>query len=152
MRRGSTSTITINTIGDFRAARDLTITFKQGGSLILTKHRIDCEVTEKSIVLELNPEETSLFNSRHRILFRVSAVLDKKPYTSKAMYIDVEPAKQDPSSSATPSDTIPLMDDEIASVGIEYTFARGDHVHPSDDNKVSVYSRMTNSEIDEICN
>ncbi len=152
MRRGSIATITINTIGDFRAAQDLKIVFKQGGSVLLTKYRVDCDVTENSIVLQLNQSETALFSSKYRILFRVKATLDGRHYTSKAMYIDVDASDSSGGPSAVPSETLPLMDDEIASVGVEFTYARGDHVHPSDDNKVSVYSRMTNSEIDEICN
>ena len=54
-------------------------------------------------------------------------------FTNDAKYVTEEQIPE----GAAPSNTTPKMDG-TASVGTEAVFARGDHVHPSDDSKVDV--------------
>lgn len=80
-----------------------------------------------------------------------SEILNKPTIPSKTSDLENDSGyitADDVPEGAAASSTTPKMDGE-ANVGIETTFARGDHVHPSDTSKANAADVYTKSEIDE---
>ncbi len=96
MKRASTPTHRFELMTDLSALKDILITYKHGGKIVLEKKRKDVTMEGKTAVVKLTQEETNLFSADTDVKMQVRILsLGGESYPSNIITVPVEDVLND---------------------------------------------------------